>query len=48
MVCSTLLLAIAAPLPAADMLYVSLGDNTIVTFDTTGNDGATIAATMST
>ena len=48
MVCSIILLAIAAPLPAADMLYVSLGNNTIVSFDTTGNDGATIAATMST
>jgi sugar lactone lactonase YvrE len=48
MVCSTLLLALAAPLPAADMLYVSLGNNTIVSFDTTGDVGVTIAATMST
>jgi len=39
------LLAFAAPLPAVDMLYVTLGDNTIVTYDTTGNVGTTIAAT---
>ena len=39
------LLAFAAPLPAVDILYVSMGDGTIVTFDTTGNNGSTIAAT---
>ena len=44
--CSSLmLLALAAPLPAVDILYVSMGDNTIVSFDTTGNNGLTIAAT---
>jgi sugar lactone lactonase YvrE len=30
---------------AVDLLYVSLGNNTIVTYDTTGNDGSGIAAT---
>jgi sugar lactone lactonase YvrE len=43
-----MLLAIAAPLPAVDMLYVTLGNNTIVTYDTTGNIGSTIAASMAT
>jgi hypothetical protein len=33
------LLALAAPLPAADMLYVTLDNNTIVSYDTTGNVG---------
>jgi len=48
-VCSSLmLLALAAPLPAADMLYVSLGNNTIVSFDTSSGVGATIAATKAT
>ncbi len=43
--CSMLmLLALATPLPAADMLYVSLDGDYIVSYDTTGNDGATIAA----
>ena len=43
--CSSLmLLAFAAPLPAVDMLYVTLSNNTIVSFDTTGNNGSTIAA----
>ena len=43
---SLMLLALAAPLPAADMLYVTLTDNTIISFDTTGNTGTIIAATM--
>jgi DNA-binding beta-propeller fold protein YncE len=47
--CSSLmLLAIAAPLPAVDMLYVTLTNNTIVTYDTTGNVGTTIAASKAT
>jgi len=47
--CSSLmLLALAAPLPAADMLYVSLDNDTIVSYDTTGNDSTAIAATKST
>jgi len=46
--CSSLmLLALAAPLPAVDMLYVSTGDDTIVSYNTTGNIGSTIAATKS-
>jgi sugar lactone lactonase YvrE len=44
--CSSLmLLALAVPLPAVDILYVTMNDNTIVSFDTTGNNGSTIAAT---
>ncbi|MCY2934688.1 MAG: PEP-CTERM sorting domain-containing protein [Planctomycetota bacterium] len=43
-----MLLAFAAPLPAADMLYVTLSNNTIVSFDTTGNVGSTIAASVAT
>ena len=47
--CSSLmLLALAAPLPAADLLYVSLDNNTIVAYDTTSGDGSTIAASMNT
>ena len=47
--CSSLmLLAFAAPLPAVDMLYVTLSNNTIVSFDTTGNNGSTIAASVAT
>ena len=47
--CSSLmLLALAAPLPAVDMLYVTTGNNTIVSYDTTGNVGSTIAASMAT
>jgi DNA-binding beta-propeller fold protein YncE len=47
--CSSLmLLALAAPLPAADILYVTLNNNTIVSYDTTGNVGETILATKST
>ena len=42
------LLALAAPLPAADMLYVTLDNNTIVSYDTTGNVGSTIAASVDT
>ena len=33
---------------AVDLLYVSLGDDTIVPYDTTGNDGTAIAATKAT
>jgi hypothetical protein len=33
---------------ASELLYVSMSDHTIVTFDTTGNVGSTIASTMST
>jgi len=40
------MLALAEPLPAVDMLYVSLNNNTIVSYDTTGNDGTIIAATQ--
>ena len=43
-----LLLAISSPLPAVDLLYVTLGNNNIVRFDTTGNNGAIIAASMNT
>jgi sugar lactone lactonase YvrE len=43
-----MLLALAAPLPAVDMLYVTLTNNTIVTYDTTGNVGTTIAASVNT
>jgi sugar lactone lactonase YvrE len=39
--------AFAAPLPAVDLLYVSLNNNTIVSYDTTGNVGTTIAASVS-
>ena len=47
--CSSLmLLALAAPLPAVDMLYVSISNNTIVSYDTTSNVGATIAASKAT
>ena len=47
--CSSLmLLALAAPLPAVDMLYVSLQDNTIVSYDTSSGVAATIAASMNT
>ncbi len=48
-VCSSLMiLAFAMPLPAADILYVTLGNNTIVSYDTTGNVGSTIAASVAT
>ena len=47
--CSSLmLLALAAPLPAVDMLYVTMSNNTIVSYDTTGNNGSTIAASVAT
>ena len=42
------LLAFAAPLPAVDMLYVALANDTIVSYDTTGNVGSTIAASVAT
>ena len=38
----------SASLPAVDLLYVTLENNTIVTYDTTGNNGATIAGTVAT
>ena len=43
-----MLLALAAPLPAVDILYVTMNNNTIVSFDTTGNNGSTIAASVAT
>ena len=43
-----MLLALAAPLPAADMLYVTLTDNTIVSYDTSSGNAATIAASVAT
>ena len=43
-----MLLALAAPLPAVDMLYVTMNNNTIVSYDTTGNNGSTIAASVAT
>ena len=47
--CSSLmLLALAAPLPAVDMLYVSLQNNTIVSYDTSSGVAATIAASKAT
>ena len=42
------LLAFAAPLSAVDMLYVSLNDNTILSYDTTSGVGSTIAASGAT
>jgi sugar lactone lactonase YvrE len=47
--CSSLmLLALAAPMPAVDILYVSMSDNTIVSYDTTSGVGSTIAASVNT
>ena len=43
-----MLLAFAAPLPAADMLYVTLLNNTIVSYDTSSGNAATIAASVAT
>ena len=43
-----MLLALAAPLPAVDMLYVTLIDNTIVSYDTSSGNAATIAASVAT
>ena len=46
--CSSLmLLALAAPLPAVDMLYVTM-KNTIVSYDTSSGVAATIASSMNT
>jgi sugar lactone lactonase YvrE len=45
---SLALLAFAMPLPAVDMLYVSLDDFTIVTYDTSSGVGSTIAASVAT
>jgi sugar lactone lactonase YvrE len=42
------MLAFAAPLQAVDLLYVTLNNNTIVSYDTTGNVGTTIAASVTT
>ena len=41
-----MLLALAAPLPAVDMLYVTLNNNTIVSYDTSSGNAATIAASV--
>ena len=47
--CSSLmLLVLAAPLPAVDLLYVTLSNNTIVAYDTTSGVSATIAASVTT
>ena len=47
--CSSLmLLALAAPLPAVDMLYVTMSNNTIVSYDTSSGVAATIAASKAT
>ncbi len=43
-----MLLAFAAPLPAVDMLYVTLTNNTIVSYDTSSGNAVTIAASMAT
>ena len=43
-----MLLAFAAPLPAVDMLYVTLSNNTIVSYDTSSGNAATIAASVAT
>ena len=43
-----MLLAFAAPLPAVDMLYVTLNNNTIVTYDTSSGNAATITASLTT
>jgi sugar lactone lactonase YvrE len=42
------MLAFAAPLPAVDMLYVTQYNHSIVSYDTSGNIGATIAASVAT
>ena len=42
------MLVLAAPLQAVDMLYVTLNNNTIVAYDTTGTNGTAIAASMTT
>lgn len=48
-ICGTLmLLLIASPLPAVDLLYVTLSNYTIASYDTTGNNGTSIAATLAT
>jgi len=41
-------LTLVSSLPAVDILYVALHDDTIVSYDTTGNDGASIGATAAT
>ena len=47
LVAAVALLFAASPFArAVDLLYVTLGNNTIVTYDTTGNVGATILATQ--
>ena len=43
-----MLLALAAPLPAVDMLYVTLDNNTIVSYETSSGNAATIAASVAT
>jgi sugar lactone lactonase YvrE len=42
------LLSGSTSLSAVDLLYVTMTDNTIVTFDTAGNNGTTIAASKAT
>ena len=38
------LFAGSASLPAVDLLYVTLSDNTVASYDTTGNNGTVISA----
>ncbi|MEI7924540.1 MAG: hypothetical protein WCJ40_21740 [Planctomycetota bacterium] len=45
---SLVMLAFAAPLQAVDMLYVTLYNHSIESYDTSGNIGATIAASVAT
>ena len=44
---SVMILMFTSKSPAVDLLYVSMGNNTIVSYDTTSNNGATIATTES-
>ena len=49
LVAAVALLCVSSPFArAADLLFVTLSDNTIVKYDTTGNVGATIQATQAT
>ena len=49
LVAAVALLFAASPFAGAvDLLFVTLGNNTIVKYDTTGNVGATIQATQAT
>ena len=40
-----LMMAMGSPISAVDLLYVSLGGSKIVSYDTTGNSGSSIANT---